>query len=469
MAERYGLDIGLLPVRYLGLPLMTRRMTKMDCLPLIEKIKGRINSWKNKYLSYAGRLQLLTSVISSLTNFWISAFRLPSSCIKEIEQICSVFLWDGPSLNSKRAKVAWQNLCKPKQEGGLGIKAIAEANKVSCFKLIWRIVSARSSLWVNWIQRQLIRTGSFWSVKDSGTLGSWIWRKLLKYRSQAQPFVKMEVKRGLHTSFWHDNWNSMGCLHQAVGDRGFIDMGISSTASVSEVLASHRRRRHRLPVFNKIEEEIEQLRFRNVTVGDDVALWRGRDNRFKACFSTYETWNQTRTVLPSRAWYSGVWFSNATPKYSFIVWLATLNRLATGERMISWTAGVNASCVFCRDPLETRDHLFFSCSFSNHIWKTLVGGILHSSYTSDFNTLLSILTDSSVTNTTQFILRYVFQATIHTLWHERNRRRHGEIAKTASTILKALDQTVRTRLYSLQTQDSKKYQDGLSLWFGSRT
>lgn len=137
--------------------------------------------------------------------------------------------------------------------------------------------------------------------------------------------------------------------------------------------------------------------------------------------------------------------------------------------MISWTAGVNASCVFCRDPMETRDHLFFSCSFSNHIWKTLVGGILQSRYTSDFNTLLSIFTDSSVTNTTQFMMRYVFQATIYNLWQERNKRRHGEIAKTASTILKVLDQTVRTRLYSLQTQDSTKYQDGLSLWFGSRT
>lgn len=124
----------------------------------------------------------------------------------------------------------------------------------------------------------------------------------------------MVVKRGLHTSFWYDDWNSMGCLHQAAGDRGFIDMGITSNAIVSEVLVSHRRRRHRLTVSNQIEEEIEQLRAQTSIVGDDVALWRGRNNQFKARFSTYETWNQIRTVLPSRDWYSGVWFSNATPK-----------------------------------------------------------------------------------------------------------------------------------------------------------
>lgn len=82
---------GSLPVRYLGLPLLTKRMTVSDYLPLIEKIRKRISSWTNRFLSYAGRLQLINSVITSLVNFWMAAFRLPSSCIKEIERLCSAF------------------------------------------------------------------------------------------------------------------------------------------------------------------------------------------------------------------------------------------------------------------------------------------------------------------------------------------------------------------------------------------
>ena len=58
-----------LPVRYLGLPLLTKNMTVNDYLPLIEKIRKRIGSWTGRFLSYAGRLQLINSVISSLTNF----------------------------------------------------------------------------------------------------------------------------------------------------------------------------------------------------------------------------------------------------------------------------------------------------------------------------------------------------------------------------------------------------------------
>lgn len=102
--EQYQFATGELPVRYLGLPLLTKSMSINDYLPLIEKIRKRISSWTGRFLSYAGRLQLIKSVIMSLTNFWMAAFRLPSSCIKEIERLCSAFLWSGPDLNGKKQR-----------------------------------------------------------------------------------------------------------------------------------------------------------------------------------------------------------------------------------------------------------------------------------------------------------------------------------------------------------------------------
>lgn len=46
-------------VRYLGVPLITKRLTSMDCASLVAKITTRIDSWLVKKLSFAGRLQLL--------------------------------------------------------------------------------------------------------------------------------------------------------------------------------------------------------------------------------------------------------------------------------------------------------------------------------------------------------------------------------------------------------------------------
>lgn len=181
MLNRFPFDVGTLPVRYLGLPLLTRSMKNSDYLPLLEKIRTRITSWTGRFLSFAGRLQLLKSVLSSLTNFWFTAFRLPNVCITEIEKLFAAFLWSGPDLNPRKAKVAWSEVCKPKDEGGLGIRSLKEVNTVSILKLLWRLLSARQSLWVQWVYKHLIRGGNLWTVKEKTLSGSWMWRKILKY------------------------------------------------------------------------------------------------------------------------------------------------------------------------------------------------------------------------------------------------------------------------------------------------
>lgn len=69
-------------------------------------------------LSFTGRLQLISSVIFGVVNFWCTAFLLPKGCINRIESLCSRFLLSGNIENEKGAKVAWHVVCMPKKEGG---------------------------------------------------------------------------------------------------------------------------------------------------------------------------------------------------------------------------------------------------------------------------------------------------------------------------------------------------------------
>lgn len=133
----YPFEEGKLPVRYLGLPLMTQSMRRQYFLPLLEKIISKICTWTCRFLSYAGRLQLINSVLISIANFWLSVFRLPSKCVKEVEQMCSAFLWTGPALKSSGAKVSWKEICSLKSEGGIGIRNLKEVNTVYGLKLIY--------------------------------------------------------------------------------------------------------------------------------------------------------------------------------------------------------------------------------------------------------------------------------------------------------------------------------------------
>ena len=81
-----------LPVRYLGVPLISTRLTHTDCLPLVERITSRITLWTSSSLTYAGRLQLIKSVLFSIQVYWSSIFILPCATTKKIESILAAFL-----------------------------------------------------------------------------------------------------------------------------------------------------------------------------------------------------------------------------------------------------------------------------------------------------------------------------------------------------------------------------------------
>nr|XP_043629997.1 uncharacterized protein LOC122601296 [Erigeron canadensis] len=84
---------GKLPVRYLGVPLISSRLLYKDCKVLIEKMEKRIMDWRNKYLSFAGGLQLIISILSSMYTYWSSVFILPSRIMADLEKTMRGFLW----------------------------------------------------------------------------------------------------------------------------------------------------------------------------------------------------------------------------------------------------------------------------------------------------------------------------------------------------------------------------------------
>lgn len=138
---RHGFEVGKLPIRYLGLPLMHRKLRLAEYEPLITKISSRFRGWAVKALSFAGRAQLIASVIYGTVNFWMTSFMIPIGCIKKIESLCSRFLWSGSIESGKGAKVAWSGVCLPKNEGGLGLRRFREWNTTLCLRFIWLLFS----------------------------------------------------------------------------------------------------------------------------------------------------------------------------------------------------------------------------------------------------------------------------------------------------------------------------------------
>ncbi|XP_039049215.1 uncharacterized protein LOC120190158 [Hibiscus syriacus] len=161
-----GFKLGSLPVRYLGVPLVSRKLTVKDCRSLIDKIKAKLNLWANKHLSFAGRLQL----------------------------ICA-----GSDSYARGARVYWRKVCLLKSEGGLGVQDIGGWNKACIVLLVRKLLANEGSLWVAWLRAYVIRDSDFWQLDIPNNV-SWSFKRLLKARPSiihllADPTLDLSARR----------------------------------------------------------------------------------------------------------------------------------------------------------------------------------------------------------------------------------------------------------------------------------
>ena len=139
------------PIRYLGVPLVLKGLKIKDCKVLIDIVEKRIGDWRTKSLSFAGRLQLITSILASIQVYWSTLFILPLSICEKIDKLFKRFLWNRGDVINGMACVAWKDVCKPKSQGGLGIKSVSLWNRALMSKHLWNIVNKKKSTWVKWI------------------------------------------------------------------------------------------------------------------------------------------------------------------------------------------------------------------------------------------------------------------------------------------------------------------------------
>ncbi|XP_070018870.1 uncharacterized protein [Nicotiana sylvestris] len=152
---------------------------------------GRIKQWTAKFLSYAGRLQLIKSVLFAIQSFWSQIFPLPKKIIRGIDTICKRFLWTGETKNKAKALVVWKQLCWPKSAGGLNITDILIWNRAALIKHIWNIDKKKDRVWIQWIYTYYFKQQVVWNVKVKQAV--WLTQKILcatKYLNEASIGIK---------------------------------------------------------------------------------------------------------------------------------------------------------------------------------------------------------------------------------------------------------------------------------------
>ncbi|GJR14466.1 RNA-directed DNA polymerase, eukaryota, reverse transcriptase zinc-binding domain protein [Tanacetum coccineum] len=298
-----------------------------------------------------------------------------------------------------KAKVAWEAICLPQREGGLGIRRIEDFNIALISTHIWCILINKESLWVQWIHLYKLKGRSFWDVPCLGD-ASWGWRKLLQIRPHVYPFIWHKINNGRSTSIWFDRWVDPCLLRDMLTVRNIIRSGFSLSNTVSDLISNgswrwpHDWLSRFLNVFNILVSDIN---------------------------------NSLRLRADVIDWYHVVWFPHCIPRHAIHLWLVIKEKLKTQDRLRQWDVGPSIDlnllkCPLCDMVTDSHSHLFFECSFASQVWFQVRVSTSMSSIPPRFVDVLAFLIQSKGSSVSNVISRLVLAAMTYCLWNERNSR-----------------------------------------------
>lgn len=144
-------------LKYLSFPLSHSKNKKEYYANLIDKIKSRL-------LSCGGKEILIKRVLQSIPIYILPAIVPPKSVVKDFQKKFAKFFWNNKEAGRGKHWVAWNKVCLPKQEGGLGLGLLIMClklwmlsyggglgHKVTCGMIFFEISTAKNSYlpWYN--------------------------------------------------------------------------------------------------------------------------------------------------------------------------------------------------------------------------------------------------------------------------------------------------------------------------------
>jgi hypothetical protein len=146
MAGTLGCKIQTMLFTYLGLPMGSTKPKVEHFAPLMNRAERQLTSMSS-LLTYAGKLQLVNSVLSSLPTFYMCSASLPVAVHEYFDKIRYNSLWRKFDVNANaKPLVAWKKCTKPKQKGRLGIINTRAQNNALLIKQLTSFTTKRYPL-----------------------------------------------------------------------------------------------------------------------------------------------------------------------------------------------------------------------------------------------------------------------------------------------------------------------------------
>jgi hypothetical protein len=152
--------------KYLGLPVYMGRSKASLFTYLKERVWKKIQGWKEKLLSKAGKETLIKAVAQAIPSYAMSCFDLTKSMCDDIGRMICRFWWAQQDKDNKMHWVSWDTICQRKEKGGLGFRDLHLFNLAMLARQGWRLVQNPDSLCAQILRAKYAAGGSLLQAKE---------------------------------------------------------------------------------------------------------------------------------------------------------------------------------------------------------------------------------------------------------------------------------------------------------------
>lgn len=128
--------------------------------------------------------------------------------IEKINTIVRRFWWAGVQDEDASSPIAyrsWNDICKPTEQGGLGIKDLQTVNKSLVIQSAWNIITNKNPFLTAIFKAKYFSNESFWNVTNQRPR-SIFWSSVLQVRQELSTNSIYQLHAG-NTSIWSAPWN----------------------------------------------------------------------------------------------------------------------------------------------------------------------------------------------------------------------------------------------------------------------
>ncbi|KAL3506874.1 hypothetical protein ACH5RR_032256 [Cinchona calisaya] len=189
--------------KYLGLPLVVGRSKSQIFHSIREKMEKKLQGWKGKLLSQAGKDVLIKSVAMAFPAYTMSVFRLSKKPCKEICRTLANFWWES-DVGAKRIHwMKWSDITEAIGRGGPGFRDLEHFNTALLAKQCWRFL-----IHPNLLVSKLMKVRYFDKISMFNATAhqnsSWMWKSLKTAMPLLEEGLRKKVGDGKLINIWED-------------------------------------------------------------------------------------------------------------------------------------------------------------------------------------------------------------------------------------------------------------------------